>query len=327
MVMGRRLGDTKQPGGHVHRNGQNVGVLNQLDISHMSLFVFHTPNCGTGLLTLSMTVKVYMGKDVSMNEKVKESSSSFDVKGRQITASLVITDDVIAWRFPMVNKKGNATEWSGMGSFGAHWNHVGPVIEPTRVTGVICPSEYVVTGLDVDLSFKLVRDETNQRYGITNIVVSGRNGETVTSKQLDVIPVELLTRAAIRAGGVTGILRPLNDNEILSLDILSPGVRDGFDQMLSLTLTGRGTLTEGEWIHIDGDTMVGKRRRVNAISDDELRRVADAYLDAHAGDRVESVVRLCGPMSTRTARRWIDKARKAGYLPPIPDTDKRKATQ
>ena len=66
---------------------------------------------------------------------------------------------------------------------------------------------------------------------------------------------------------------------------------------------------------------------MNAISDDELRRVADAYLDAHAGDRVESVVRLCGPMSTRTARRWIDKARKAGYLPPIPDTDKRKATQ
>ena len=257
-----------------------------------------------------------------MNGKVKESSSSFDVKGRRITVSLVITDDVVAWRFPMVNKKGNPTEWTGMGNFGAHWNHVGPVIEPTRVVGVICPSEYIVTGLDVDLSFKLVRDETNQRYGITNIVVSGREGETVTSKQLDVIPVELLTRAAIRAGGVIGIYRPLNDDEIYD-----DGDMDRFDQMLSLTLVGRGTLTEGEWIRIDGDTMVGKRRRVNAISDDELRRVADAYLDAHAGDRVESVVRLCGPMSTRTARRWIDKARKAGYLPPIPDTDKRKATQ
>ena len=174
------------------------------------------------------------------------------------------------------------------------------------------------------MSFKLVRDETNQRYGITNIVVSGRDGETVTSKQLDVIPVELLTRAAIRAGGVIGIYQPLNEwSDTAMFD------DDGkeFHQQCALTLTRRGTLTEGEWIHIDGDTMVGKRRRVNAISDDELRRVADAYLDAHAGDRVESVVRLCGPMSTRTARRWIDKARKAGYLPPIPNTDKRKATQ
>ena len=259
-----------------------------------------------------------------MNEKVKESSSSFDVKGRQITVSLVITDDVIAWRFPMTNKAGRPNVLTGMGNFGAHWNHVGPVLEPTRVVGVICPSEYVVTGLDVDLSFKLVRDETNQRYGITNIVVSGRDGETVTSKQLDVIPVELLTRAAIRAGGVIGIYQPLSEwSDTAMFD------DDGkeFHQQCALTLTRRGTLTEGEWIHLDGDTMVGKRRRVNAISDDELRRVADAYLDAHAGDRVESVVRLCGPMSTRTARRWIDKARKAGYLPPIPDTDKRKATQ
>jgi len=261
-----------------------------------------------------MTVKVYMGKDVSMNDKVKESSSSFDVKGRQITVSLVITDDVKAWSLPLGIE--------GVGNIGAHWNHVGPVIEPTRVVGVICPSEYVVTGLDVDLSFRLVRDETNQRYGITNIVVCGRDGETVTSKQLDVIPVELLTRAAIRAGGVTGIYRQLNDNEIYD-----NGDMDRFNQVLSLTLTRRGTLTEGEWIHIDGDTMVGKRRRVNALSDDELRRVADAYLDAYAGDRVESVVRLCGPMSTRTARRWIVKARNAGYLPPVPDTDKRKATQ
>jgi len=307
-----------------------------------------------------MTVEVYMGKDVSMNENVKESSSSFDVKGRRITVSLVITDDVKAWSLPLGIE--------GVGNIGAHWNHVGPVIEPTRVTGVICPSEYVVTGLDVDLSFRLVRDETNQRYGITNIVVCGRDGETVTSKQLDVIPVELLTRAAIRAGGVTGIIQPLSQAELIRLPGGNPaqapqiklltkfvwppgmdaiegkgagqfrhvgrekahplGIDNGrFNQVLSLTLTGRGTLTEGEWIHIDGDTMVGKRRRVNALSDDELRRVADAYLDAHAGDRVESVVRLCGPMSTRTARRWIVKARNAGYLPPVPDTDKRKATQ
>ena len=253
-----------------------------------------------------------------MNETVKESTSSFNIKDRRITVSLLINDDVIAWRHPLVDKNGRPNVLTGMGNIGAHWRQV----EPTKVVGVICPSDYVVTGLDVDLSFKLVRDETNQRYGITNIVVSGREGETVTSKQLDVIPVELLTRAAIRAGGVIGIYRPLNDDEIYD-----DGDMDRFDQMLSLTLVGRGTLTEGEWIRIDGDTMVGKRRRVNAISDDELRRVADAYLDAHAGDRVESVVRLCGPMSTRTARRWIDKARKAGYLPPIPDTDKRKATQ
>ena len=239
-----------------------------------------------------------------VNELVKESSSSFDIKDRHITVSLVITDDVIAWRYPLVDKNGRPTVLTGMGNFGAHWNHVGPVVEPTKVVGVICPSEYVVTGLDVDLRFKLVRDDVNQRYGITELHVSGRDGVSVTSNQLDVIPVELLTRAAIKAGGVTGVLTALPDTPDMECD-----------QNQSLTLTGRGTLSDGEWIRLDGDTMVGKRRRVNTLTPDDLQRVANAYQNSSRGLRTENVIRECGPMSTRTARRWIQQARDAGYLP------------
>jgi hypothetical protein len=200
-----------------------------------------------------------------------------------------------------------------MGNFGAHWNHVGPVVEPTKVVGVICPSEYVVTGLDVDLRFKLVRDEVNQRYGITELHVSGRDGVSVTSSQLDTIPVGLLTRAAIKAGGVTGIMTLLPHD----------GTTE-HDQQLSLTVTGRGTLTEGEWVRLDGDTMVGKRRRVNTLTPDDLQRVADAYLNSPRGLRTDNVIREMGQMSERNARRWIKKARDAGYLPPKLDTDDEK---
>ena len=245
-----------------------------------------------------------------VNEIVKESTSSFDIKDRHITVSLVITDDVIAWRYPMVDKNGRPNVLTGMGNFGAHWNHVGPVIEPTKVVGVICPSEYVVTGLDVDLRFKLVRDEVNQRYGITELHVSGRDGVSVTSSQLDTIPVGLLTRAAIKAGGVTGIMTLLPHD----------GTTD-HAQQLSLTVTGRGTLTEGEWVRLDGDTMVGKRRRVNTLTPDDLQRVADAYLNSARGLTTENVIREMGQMSERTARRWIKKARDAGYLPPKLDAD------
>jgi hypothetical protein len=244
-----------------------------------------------------------------VNELNKESSSSFDIKDRHITVSLVITDDTIAWRYPLVKKDGRPNELVGL-NFGAHWNHVGPVIEPTKVVGVICPSEYVVTGLDVDLRFKLVRDLANQRYGITELHVSGRDGVSVTSSQLDTIPVGLLTRAAIKAGGVSGILTALPDTPDMP-----------HDQNVSLTLTGRGTLTDGEWIRLDGDTMVGKRRRVNTLTPEVLQRVANAYLNSPRGLRTDNVIRECGEMSTRTARRWIQQARDAGYLPPKLDAD------
>ena len=224
--------------------------------------------------------------------------------------SLVITDDVIAWRYPLLDKNGRPNVLTGMGNFGAHWNHVGPVVEPTKVVGVICPSEYVVTGLEVDLRFKLVRDEVNQRYGITELHVSGRDGVSVTSNQLDTIPVGLLTRAAIKAGGVTGIMTLLPHD----------GTTE-HDQQLSLTVTGRGTLTEGEWVRLDGDTMVGKRRRVNTLTPEVLQSVANAYLNSPRGLRTDNVIRECGPMSKRTARRWIQQARDAGYLPPKLDAD------
>ncbi len=245
-----------------------------------------------------------------VDKQLKESSSSFDIKDRHITVSLVITDNVIAWRYPLLDKNGRPNVLTGMGNFGAHWNHVGPVIEPTKVVGVICPSEYVVTGLDVDLRFKLVRDEVNQRYGITELHVSGRDGASVTSNQLDTIPVGLLTRAAIKAGGVTGVLTALPDTPDME-----------YDQNQSLTLTSRGTLTDGEWIRIDGDTMVGKRRRVNTLTPEVLQSVANAYLNSSRGLRTDNVIRECGHMSTRTARRWIQQARDAGYLPPKLDAD------
>ena len=245
-----------------------------------------------------------------VDQKLKESSSSFDIKDRHITVSLVITDDVIAWRYPLLDKNGRPNVLTGMGNFGAHWNHVGPVVEPTKVVGVICPSEYVVTGLEVDLRFKLVRDEVNQRYGITELHVSGRDGVSVTSNQLDTIPVGLLTRAAIKAGGVTGVLTALPDTPDME-----------YDQNQSLTLTSRGTLTDGEWIRLDGDTMVGKRRRVNTLTPEVLQSVANAYLNSSRGLRTDNVIRECGHMSTRTARRWIQQARDAGYLPPKLDAD------
>ena len=242
-----------------------------------------------------------------MDEVVKESKSSFDIKDRHITVSLV-TEGVLIWQYP-VGPDGRLFATGG-GNFGAHWNHVGPVVEPTKVVGVICPSEYVVTGLDVDLRFKLVRDLKNQRYGISDIHVSGRDGVLVTSNQLDAIPVELLTRAAVKAGGVTGILTALPNTPDME-----------YDQNLSLTVTGRGTLTDGDWIRLDGDTMVGKRRRVNTLTPEVLQRVADAYLNSSRGLRTENVIRQCGPMSTRTARRWIQQARDAGYLPTKLDAD------
>jgi hypothetical protein len=242
-----------------------------------------------------------------VNELNKESSSSFDIKDRRITVSLV-TEGVLIWQYP-VGPDGRLFA-TGRGNFGAHWNHVGPVVEPTKVVGVICPSEYVVTGLDVDLRFKLVRDDMNQRYGITELHVSGRDGVSVTSSQLDTIPVGLLTRAAIKAGGVTGIMTLLPHDETTE-----------HDQQLSLTVTGRGTLTDGEWVRLDGDTMVGKRRRINTLTPEVLQRVANAYLNSSRGLRTDNVIRECGPMSTRTARRWIQQARDAGYLPTKLDAD------
>lgn len=220
-----------------------------------------------------------------------------------------------------------------VGHPGTGWYIPSPTpTKPTKVTGVVWswngePARFEVDGLAVAVTFTLAPTDDGT-FTITELVVKPRDGGRLVQQDVDRIPVASLVKHGLTAAGVLGTYFPAGYD--------GPYV----DMWNGLTITtmrittdsgavhenGSRRLTDNEVIRLDVEGMTKARRR-NAMTRDELQRVADVWHDAkQRGTSTEqAVVELGWTRDLRTARRWITKAREAGLIPPIPDSDKRKA--
>lgn len=184
------------------------------------------------------------------------------------------------------------------------------VDQPTVVHGFVFPGTFVVTGLDVDVSFTTatrVRDDHDGGPIYRGDVFLAFDTVTVrpTVPPVDAaIPFRKLLEHAAIASGAVGRFDPA---------------------------TGRveelawGPLTKRELARIDVLAVTGTgRRRRTAMTDDFLRSVADTFAAAEYGDRYAAVmVQHHGSRSAVT--NWVAECRRRGFLSDVDDNDGRKA--
>jgi hypothetical protein len=201
------------------------------------------------------------------------------------------------------------------------------ITKPTWGLGVIAEASFVVTGLSFDVSFSIgwtfdaryperfENPHTMKDIVITSMTIGTHNG--ITKDRLEQVPAGKLLSAAMRAGAVRVVHYPANYN--------GP----------SLAHSGFTTTTdsEGEWEvvgHTSEDVPDGFAKALTGQTDvfDKLQLVAETVSKALPNRATHDVMTVIG-CSERHARRLIQQARDAGYLPPLEPTDKRtrKASQ
>lgn len=218
------------------------------------------------------------------------------------------------------------------------WPDRTPVDEPQVVSGFICPATFTVTGLPVPVTFGTGIVYAPGPPPTGKVTIGHLTVDTSTSvpKSLD-LPLEALTRAAVRASTARGVLLPKNYKAFTwNLSDPSTWVRAEADQPLP---TGMSMIVTDDlpvpWpIHVgpissdEEATLVARvtglsRPRRTAITDDVLRETADVYRSAESDPRL--AVATYFHVSPSTARQRIRKARERGFLEDVPDTDGRKA--
>lgn len=223
--------------------------------------------------------------------------------------------------------------------------------KPTRVFGVYVepdgvPARFRVEGLPVGVEFTITPVPDGDGVGIGAMTVTPPPNERLTQDHIDRIPVATLTKQAMTTAGVLGTYFPAgydgpyvdewNGLVLSSMWITTSGAIKE-DSNIPATATFRiathgpaihenGTrpLTEGEVIRLDLEGLT-KRRRTNELQGDDLQAVADLWHDAiAAGTSTEQAIADRFVVSTRTARRWVNRVRAAGLIPPLDDDDKRR---
>jgi hypothetical protein len=204
------------------------------------------------------------------------------------------------------------------------------ITKPTWGLGVIAEASFVVTGLSFDVSFsigwtfdarypeRVKNPHTMKDIVITSMTIGTHNG--ITKDRLEQVPAGKLLSAAMRASAVRVVHYPAN--------------YDG----PSLAFSGFTTTTssKGKWEvagHTSKDVPDGFAKGLTGHTDQfdkdaQLRRVAE-IVKASRPNRQTFDVQSTLHCTDRHARRLIQQARDAGYLPPLKPTDKRtrKASQ
>lgn len=203
--------------------------------------------------------------------------------------------------------------------------------KPTRVFGVYVqpdgvPARFQVEGLPVGVEFTITPTPDGEGVGIGAMTVTPPPNERLTQDHIDRIPVTTLTKQAMATAGVLGTYFPAGyDGPYVDKwnDLVLSSMRITIDDGM-IHENGTRPLTEGEVIRLELEGL-SKRRRTNELQGDDLQAVADTWHDAlAAGVSTEQAIAERFHVSTRTARRYVDRVRAAGLIPPLDDNDKRR---
>lgn len=215
---------------------------------------------------------------------------------------------------------------------GVLWQLPAPLpTKPTRVFGVYVepdgvPARFRVEGLAVGVEFTITPTPDRDGVGIGSITVTSPPNERLTQDHVNRIPVATLTKQAMATAGVLGTYFPagydgpyVDEWNELVLSSMRITTDDGM-----IHENGTRPLTEGEVIRLDLEGLT-KRRRTNELQGDDLQAVADTWHEAiAAGVSTEQAIADRFVVSIRTARRYVDRVRAAGLIPPLDDNDKRR---
>lgn len=261
----------------------------------------------------------------------QEPRTEFVVKGnRRLTLTMV------GHPFPI------GTTVTGLsGRFDILWQFPTPLPErPAKMFGTLIaagptrdeatPIRFRVDGLPVGLTFTLAPTDDRDGFGIGEVVVTAPPGQRLEQDHIDRIPIATLIKQAMTTAGVLGTYFPAGyDGPYVDMwnNITADEMRTtvGTDETRTVHINGNRPLTEGEVIRLDLEGL-SKRRRINELTPDQFEAIADVWRSAkEMGVSTEqAVVDTFGPMSVRTARRWIGQVRDAGLIPPLDDSDKRR---
>ena len=186
---------------------------------------------------------------------------------------------------------------------------------PKAVSGVISPARFRVEGLQAELEFTTI--PTSNPPGVAIGSVSVKFGDD--SPRAD-WPIDLarLLRSAMTASAARGTHYPAGI-------VLSAGSDDLeiLSDSDSLVLANHiGPLSRSEARKIEGTLRVS-RERPRQIDEEVLREVAEIFQSTPKAKYWNVAQAL--QVSESSARDLIRKARQEGFLPDVPDTDKRKA--
>ena len=203
------------------------------------------------------------------------------------------------------------------------WPYWWQVIErelgrPEQVSGFICPAKFQAVGLDGDVTFTTRLNDAGSHVVIDSIQVGLSHQTTPPNFP---IPLGLLLKHALIASGARGLQLPPNwTGQVF------PGTSNKWttsqDERFTVIPTSVGRMTKADQRHHDLPDLIGRTRQ-KRITDDLLREVAKVHQSVDR-DRTEAIVDAFY-VSPRTARDYISRARSAGFLPDVPDTDRRKA--
>lgn len=212
----------------------------------------------------------------------------------------------------------------------------GTLRRPTTAFGVYCPASFRVDGLPYDVEFTVgpvgaARRATSGRgvrtsqLGIVSMRIGGESAGGVTREALGGVPVARMLAAAIHAAGIVVMCYPAGyrgprmlarrDGTIVE----HAGVEMRFDKNEPSVdvVNVRGLPPDADF-----------HKAVAGISDGseiDLVRVAALVRAAEADGRPFSRdVADSFAVTDRTARRYVQAARDADLLPPIPKTDNRR---
>jgi hypothetical protein len=172
-------------------------------------------------------------------------------------------------------------------------------------------------GLDGDVTFTTRLNDVGAQVVVDTIHVDLSHQ---TTPQNFPIPLGLLLKHALIASGARGLQLPPNWQGSVFGDDLKFATGD---ERFVVIPTSVGRMTRNEQRQHNLPDLIG-HTRPKRVDDDLLRQVADVYRSATQGDRYWAVQEKFR-VSKSTARNYIRRARAAGYLDDVPDSDKRKA--
>jgi hypothetical protein len=220
----------------------------------------------------------------------------------------------------------------------------GEVEVPTPGFALYCPATFTVTGLPHVRRFTIgaLMGDTVKDIGITSMEVTEEYGDPVTRTALASVPTSFLLRAALNAAAFTvlhfppgydGPLYQLNDvgdlvenpdgRDDMSRRVEIPGtnVRTGVDEFFTFPIRHGGMR-----MPVTFAKAVAGVPQMEA--DLRLRQIATLVRHFQAaGMKWERFLGQRFNLTERSVRRLVQEARDAGYLDPVPPTDRRARKQ
>lgn len=208
----------------------------------------------------------------------------------------------------------------------------GEVEVPTPGFALYCPATFTVTGLSHVRRFTIgaLMGDTVKDIGITSMEVTEEYGDPVTRVALASVPTSALLRAALNAAAFTVLhFPPGYDGPLYGLDdvgdlveIPDTNVRTDVDEFSFALPIRHG----GMRMPVTFAKAVAGVPQMEA--DLRLRQIATLVRHFQAaGMKWERFLGQRFGLTERSVRRLVQEARDAGYLDPVPPTDRRARKQ